>query len=259
MQGKELLQHFKRLSDQDQNRILINAYQQVAALHDNGKSFDSFDWRDCSLEEGIFQINAKVDDYFDDESFIRNLLDYAKVIYCLTTGNTSAESMSVDAGRKIDSDVLREIVLTISRHSDSMEPLLQKLRQPYVDEETFFSGYTTADEKEEREAAERQRYEEELSLTQDHDDSRKRWRARIIMLILMVICIGSYRGYKAHKEAQQRMVEQHYYELREQQRQIREMAKDFRLVCEKDSVTNESVMRIKRVAPETEKTDSQNH
>lgn len=50
MQGKELLKYFKALPEQQETHMLVDACEHIAALHQGGKSFDSFTWRDCSLE-----------------------------------------------------------------------------------------------------------------------------------------------------------------------------------------------------------------
>lgn len=75
------------------------------------------------------------------------LHDFAAVVYSLATGKIDSESMAWDAGRKIKEPVLREIVLTICGRN-SLRPLLRKMSKTYVDEDTFFDGYTTVDEKE---------------------------------------------------------------------------------------------------------------
>lgn len=234
MHGGELLKYFKGLPEQEQNKILLNAYNQIAALHDSSKSFDSFSWRGCTLENDHLTIHAAVDDYFNDESRQRNILDYAGVIYCLTTGNRSAESMSWDAGRKIRSNVLREIVLTICGRNDSMEPLMEKLRQTYVDEDTFFNNYTTVDEKEGREAAEKQRRIDAQNRDSEtafqipvHNHTGltstiKPWFERIGIVIIFVLCVGGYKACRAGKEIGRGQAPRQIHTIHQQQYQVHE-------------------------------------
>lgn len=239
MQEKNLLKYFKELPVQEQNKILVDAYAQIAALHDAGKSYDSFDWNDCTLNNGILTINAAKDDYLNDEAFLRNILDYAKVIYCLATGNETAESMNWDAGRKIQSNVLREIVLTICGRNYSVEPLLEKLRQPYVDEDTFFNNYTTVDEKEGHEAAEKQRRIDEQNRAQHKRDRnqaysapspyQKPWGERIAIFIILALCFGGYKAYKYNKEYQSRQAAQQIEQMYEQRRQMHETLRNVKV------------------------------
>lgn len=211
MKGKELLKYFKGLPEHEQNKLLVNAYKQIATLHDSGQSFDTFSWNDCTLDDWRLTINAPVDDYFNEEALQRNILDYAKVIYCLTTGNRSSESMSWDAGRKIQSNVLREIVLTICGRNYSINPLLAKLCRPYTDEEAFFDGYTTVDEKEGREAAEKQRRIDAENRTDERSGQadrgytdptkpKKSWFARVGVFILMALLAGCYKACQSEKK-----------------------------------------------------------
>lgn len=236
MQGKELLKYFRELSEQEQNKILVDAFSQIATLHDSGRSLDTFSWNDCSLVSGKLTINAPVDDYFNEETLQRNILDYAKVIYCLTTGNKSAESMGWDAGRKIPSSVLREIVLTICGRNYSVEPLLKKLRQSYVDEDTFFDGYTTVDEKEGREAAEEQRRIDGENRASEFADSsihtskfpipKKSWFERIGIFILMALCVGAYKACQAEKKIKSQQASQQIEVMHQQRQEMHKALKE---------------------------------
>lgn len=235
MQGKELLKYFTGLPEQEQNKLLVDAYKRIATLHDSGQSFDTFSWKDCSLDSGKLTINAPVNNYFNEEALQRNILDYAKVIYCLTTGNKSAESMSWDAGRKIHSSVLREIVLTICGRNYSVEPLLKKLRQPYVDVEVFFDGYTSVDEKEAQDAMEKQRridaenraseIKDQLIQTSKFPNPKKSWFERIGIFILMALCVGGYKACQAEKKMKSQQAAQQIEVIHQQTQAIRNAAK----------------------------------
>ena len=137
MKGKELLKYYKTLPEHQQTKILVDAYRQIASLHQTGQSYDSFTWRECSLEGDELKIQASVDDYFNEESLQRNLRDYAGVIYCLVTGRTSAESMSWDAGRKIQPFCARLSLL----YAEEMTPSLHCLRNlsNHIMTKTLFS------------------------------------------------------------------------------------------------------------------------
>lgn len=163
-------------------------------------------------------------------------MDYAKVIYCLTTGIKSAESMSWDAGRMIRSSVLREIVSTICGRNHSVEPLWKKLRQPYTDEDSFFGDYTTVNEKEGCEAAERQRridaenraseIREASSVRQTaFTKPRNSWLEKLGIFILMALCVGGYKACKSRKRMQHEQATQRIQMKHEQRQQMRESLK----------------------------------
>lgn len=216
MKGKELLKYFRTLPEYQQTKILVDAYKQIAVLHQGGKAYGSFTWRDCCLESDELKISADVDSYFNEEAFRRNLLDYAGIIYCLTTGRTSAESMSWDAGHKIQSAVLREIVLTICGQDNSVNPLIWKLKQPYKDEETFFDGYITLAEKEGVEAYKRRmeierenhRIEQNDRASEFHPNhpfykSKSRpWYTKWWYFLLLFVIMGVGRACKQSKKIQ---------------------------------------------------------
>lgn len=237
MQDKELLKYFKSLPGDRQTKILVDAYKPIAALHQGGKSLDSFTWRNCSLEEDELKIEANVDDCYNEESLQRNLHDYAGVIYCLVTGRTSAESMSWDAGRKIQSPVLREIVLTICGRNISVNPLLEKLKQPYQDEEVFFEGYSTVDEKEaadaykkqqeveyeNRKAEHNERVNEFFSQGKNYTSTIKPWYTKWWYFLLLFLIIGGVRACKYSNNVgrqnasyQQQMRYKHNRQLRQE-------------------------------------------
>lgn len=223
MEGKELLKQFKYLPEHQQNKILVDAYKQIAKLHQSVRSYDSFTWRDCSIENDVLMINASIDNYFNEEAFQRNLLDYAKLIYCLTTGNKSAESMSLDAGRKIESAVLREIVLTICGRNDSVNPLIDKLNQPYKDEDTFFEDYSTVDEKEAADAYKKQQEIEQENHKSEQNEKAtefifkgpvntsptKPWYTKWWYFLLLFLIIGGVRACKQSKQIKNQSILYH--------------------------------------------------
>lgn len=104
------------------------------------------------------------------------LHDFAAVVYALSTGNTDTVSMAWNAGRKIKEPVLREIVLTLCGRN-ALSPLLRKMRQPYVDEDHFFEGYTTVDEKDATEAYKKQcRIDEANRAEEAYRQAREDWK-----------------------------------------------------------------------------------
>lgn len=104
------------------------------------------------------------------------LHDFAAVVYALSTGNTDTVSMAWNAGRKIKEPVLREIVLTLCGRN-ALRPLLHKMRQPYVDEDHFFEGYTTVDEKDATAAYQRQRKIEEANRADEaYRQAQEAWK-----------------------------------------------------------------------------------
>lgn len=239
MQGKELLKIFKELSEHYQNTILVDAYKQIADLHERGKSFDSFTWKDCELENNTLTINAVVKDVYNEDTFHRNLKDYAGVIYCLSTGSTSAEAMSWDAGRKIKSAVLREIVLTICGRNNSIDPLLYKLRSHYVNEDKFFSNYTTVDEKEGYENYKRQQY---IKQQNQYEESkriffsrknmhvyRKPWYERIMPFIVIMLLYGGYHACSAQKKISSEMTRKTMQRIRHHSIMMKEQASNIKV------------------------------
>jgi len=166
----------KRLSELPDNELtgkLVALFGIVTRYHDAGGGLSPFDWRNLQIsEDGGLMLNDIVAGPLSEEVRLRNYNDYAAIIYCVCTQQKSAESMSWDAGRRIKQPVLREIVLTICGRNDSIDPLLLKLREPYVDEDSFFDDYTTVDEKE---AFEAYKKAEEIKAEQDrirHEEKR---------------------------------------------------------------------------------------
>lgn len=255
MEGKELLKRFIELTEHQQNKILVDAYKQIDSLHKSGKSFDSFTWRDCRLENDELTIAAGVDNYFNEESLQRNLVDYAGVVYCLATGRTSAESMSWDGGRKIESAVLREVVLTICGRNYSVKPLIEKLKHPYTDEDSFFEGYSTVDEKEAAEAYKKQqeidrenrieegneRNREFFSNQPSYTSSPKPWYTKWWYFLILFLLIGGARACKYSKSSSHRQAVQHHQSLSERDRQIRQQVKDIHLDLESELKRNAPV------------------
>lgn len=244
MEGKELLKHFRKLPEHQQNKILVDAYKQISTLHHCNKSFDSFTWRDCRLENDELTITAGIDNNFNQDSLQRNLKDYAGVLYCLATGRSSTESMSWDAGQKIDSPVLREIVLTICGRNDSVEPLIRKLNQPYTDEDTFFAGYSTVYEKEATDAYNRRhrieqknrKYEETERLNEFLANQPsaaigrpKPWYTKWWYYLLLFLIVGGVRACKYSQNAGRQQVDDYKTIPYKQDRQMRQNVKNIRL------------------------------
>lgn len=213
MDSKEFFASFRQMSEFRQNKIIIESFRQIADTHTLGLSLDHFTWRDCSIEDGKLRFNVGRNNHLTPVTEERNLTDYAAVIYCLATGNNSSEAMGWDAGRKIDSAVLREIVLTLSGRNYSTQPLLAKLMQPYIDEDTFFSGYYTVDEKEAFEAYERQcriddgRRQDEARAVYEENSKKAReiaaksygsdaWWTKWWYLLLVVVIVGGVKACK---------------------------------------------------------------
>lgn len=155
---KDELKTFMRDGEPKKTGQIVALYQDVARLHDRGEGAAHFSWREVERdEEGRLRLNLRAEGNLTKDLRDRNLHDFAEVVYCLATGNASAESMAWDGGRKINEPVLREIVLTLTGRNQSVDALVEKLREPYVDEDTFFAGYTTVDELEAMEAFQRDR------------------------------------------------------------------------------------------------------
>lgn len=208
----------KKLTELPDNELIlkfVELFHEMTHLHDAGQGYDHIDWRNLSMSPNG---ELKLDDVtflpVSDELRLRNYHDYAAIIYCVCTRQRSAESMSWDAGRKIKQPVLREIVLTICGRNDSIEPLLKKLQEPYINDDTFFKGYRTVDEKEAYEAYKKA---EQIRIQKEQDEARakyaatyvpmvttprKSWFERIGVFILMALCFGGYRACTASKKMQ---------------------------------------------------------
>lgn len=246
MEGKELLKSFRHLPEPEQNRILTAVFMPIAEAHSRGKAYATFSWRDCRLLDGNLIVDVAVSEPLDDDSRTRNYKDYAALIYCLATGSSSAESMNWDAGRTIKSAVLREIVLTLCGRNTSIEPLIGRLSEPYVDEEAFFDGMTTVDEKEGLETCEKQRRIEAQNRASEAEQTsvsdgnvehivwprKSSWDWEFILMVALAIGAGKacqyYNGRQQHQSVQQMqqpLEEQH--QIRESLRNV-EVAMPFR-------------------------------
>lgn len=236
MDSKQLRQ-LSTLSEADLTERLIALAQRILLCHDNGMGLLAFEWHDLIVDpEGSLILENVAETKLTDDVRQRNFHDYAGVVYCVVTGQTSAESMAWDAGRKIKQPVLREIVLTFCGRNSSIEPLIAKLREPYTDDDTFFDGYTTVDEKEASEA-----YEKGLKIARENafdnaavkaavSPTRKPWLERIGVFLIIALCVGGYRACKASERAKQeaaeRAIRQQNEMMRQQREQIREFSKE---------------------------------
>lgn len=201
------------LSDSELTSKLTALGQRIVRHHDANTGFTSFDWHNLQItSEGSLELSEVVDLTLTEDVRLSNYKDYAGIIYCICTCQKSAEAMSWDAGQKIKQPVLREIVLTICGRNDSIEPLIEKLRETYIDEDTFFDGYTTVDEKEASEAWKKQdrinrnkaeAAEAETAAKAFATDSGNRWYSKIWIFILMALSVGGYRVYKVDQQHKQ--------------------------------------------------------
>jgi len=171
MKGKELLRKFRKFPVEKQTKILVTAYLQIDLAYHTGKALTTFTWRDCELENDIITFNVPQSLTLDSYSKELNHKDYAALIYCLSTGRESSELIAWDADKKVKARVLREIVLTLCGKNDSIEPLIEKLREPYTDEQSFFRGYQSVDDKQRREEREK-----EARAYKERIDEEQEWR-----------------------------------------------------------------------------------
>lgn len=152
METKEI-KALSLLPDEMLTPRLVALAQEILRYQDEDKGLASFSWEDVRVDADASLHLSGVDTVeLTEDVRTQNLWDYAAIVYCIATGNKSAESMGWDARRKIKQPVLREIVQTICGHNTSVEPLIAKLHQPYTGEDAFFSGYTTVEEKEAEDA-----------------------------------------------------------------------------------------------------------
>lgn len=199
----------KRLSELSENELtakLIALFSVILNYHDRGKGVSPFSWRDLEAkEDGTLYLDNLTETDLTEDTRLRNYTDYAGIIYCVCANKKSAESMSWDGGRKIRYPVLREIVLTIGGRNDSIEPLIAKLRHPYVDDDTFFSNYTTVYE---REATanyakslqiQMQNYREEEEYKRSLL-SRSPWYKGLGSALIIMLCIGGYRACRSNND-----------------------------------------------------------
>lgn len=196
------------LPDDELTAKLVGLYGFIADCHGEGKGIEPFDWSDLAVTDtGALYLEDVAVAALTDEVRERNLWDYAAVVYCVSTRQKSAEAMTWDAGRKISQPVLREIVLTLCGRNHSVDPLLAKLRKPYVSEDDFFRGYSTVDEKEATEAYEKNRKirneneVEEMNrefwerVSRAHYPTYKGtpWYEKLGYLLLIAICVSGYK------------------------------------------------------------------
>lgn len=201
----------KRLSELSENELtakLITLFSVILEYHDRGKGVSPFSWRDLAAkEDGTLYLDNLTETDLTEDTRLRNYTDYAGIIYCVCANKKSAESMSWDGGRKIRYPVLREIVLTIGGRNDSIEPLIAKLHHPYVDEDTFFSNYTTVYEREATANYAKSLKISMQNLMADREEEHERrfrasnpWYRTIGSALLFVICIGGYKACKRSDE-----------------------------------------------------------
>ncbi len=202
-------QSLKQLSELPESELtakLVAPFGDILERHDRHKGLNTFSWRDLELkEDGTFFLANLTETDLDEDVRSRNYSDYAGIIYCICARKKSSESMSWDGGRKIKQTVLREIVLTICGRNNSVEPLIAKLRQPYVDEDTFFSGYMTVDEKE---ASEHYAKAAKIQMQNRQSDeeyrrslfTRPSTRISIWTVLFIILCVGGRRACKKYEE-----------------------------------------------------------
>lgn len=200
------LKHLSELPESVLTAKLVALFGDIQERHDRHKGLKPFGWRDLEAkEDGSFCLANLTETDLDEDVRSRNYSDYAGIIYCICARKKSPESMSWDGGRKIKQTVLREIVLTICGRNNSVEPLIDKLRQPYVDEDTFFSGYTTVDEKEANEHYTKVALIQIQNRQSDQEYrhsmlTRKPWYKGIGTALLIMACIGGYKACKRTNE-----------------------------------------------------------
>lgn len=147
--SNEIFIIWKRKTADEKRKTAFNFFHCLQALHDIGLTARSFSWESVVLASGSEPVlNVSAEGLLTEQGRLRNLHDYAALIYCLECQCPDADNMGYDAGRKIRDEVLREIVLTLCGRNDSIAPLLKKLGRCYHGEEDFFDGYVTVDEKE---------------------------------------------------------------------------------------------------------------
>ena len=230
MYDTKLLNRFRRLPEEEQNRRVIEMYQtSILKAHRSLKVVDDFSWRDVTEEEdGRLTLHVKDSArVYNSEYRLSNLTDFAGVIYSLATGSKTAESMAWDAGRKIKSPVLREIVLTLCGRNESIDPLMEKLAAPYRGEDDFFNDYTTVDEFEGIQDLRRRQRIEEAARAEEcryanrskanlfipsnrHWTSRWGWKLLLVLLILniiTIICINFDSGRPSNQSVSPERVE----------------------------------------------------
>lgn len=199
MDYKQLTQ-LSALPEQELTARLVGLFGHVLQYHDAGRGLEPFYWQDLTMEaDGTLSLGAISETELTEEVRYRNYFDCAAIIYCVCTREQFAGSMELDAGSKIVQPVLREIVLTICGRNYSIEPLIARLHEPYVDADTFFRDYSTVDAKE---AAEAERAGEECEQEADAPampPEPKPWYRSTAWYILGAICIIGHQVYRAEQ------------------------------------------------------------
>ncbi len=198
------LKHLSEIPENELTAKLIALFGIITMHHDHGKGLAPFSWQNLvSEKDGSLCLINLTETNLTEDVRLRNYSDYAGIIYCICAKKKSAESMSWDGGRKIKQPVLREIVLTICGRNDSIEPLIVKLRQPYINEDTFFSNYTTVDEKEASENYAKSIHIRTQNIISDNEAEYERrqralnpWYKGIGSFLLIGLCFYGYRACK---------------------------------------------------------------
>lgn len=252
------LTELHELPEQDLTARLVALFSQIRRCHDAGNELDRFDWRDVNVaQDGSLSLDNINQSPVTDDGRTADYHNYAAVIYCITTKQKSAEAMSWDADRKIKQPVLREIVLTFCGRNTSVEPLLQKLAHTFIDNESFFQGYTTVDQ---HEAAESQAKADEILrrnrkdevnnfvdsiLNSSHSKNYGYRRQSIGIFIFMFLCVGGYRVYKANQQREHDSAVIENQRILEESRQIRQHARSLdpvilKNLADKDTTATET-------------------
>lgn len=198
----------KQLSGLPEDQLsakLVGLARQIQQYHDRDIGIGPFDWHNLQIAaDGSLYLENLDETELTDSVFCRNYYNYAGIIYCICTRQRSDATMTLDAGRKINQPVLREIVLTICGRNTSINLLIRKLREPYIDEDNFFNDYTSVDEKEAFEAYCRTKsngwYSESWRTACEFRPSIPWYRkTSVITVIVLGGCIGGYWLYMANR------------------------------------------------------------
>lgn len=142
------LKKITELPNQELTGKLVTLFGQVLRCHDAGKGLISFSWRDVQLmADGTLHI-VTGETPLTEEIGRQNYHDFAKVVYYICTQKEDDVSMNRYKASWIEQPVLREIVKTFCSSRCCVTPLIAKLREPYVDDDTFFRDYIPSDERE---------------------------------------------------------------------------------------------------------------
>ncbi|MDE7427238.1 MAG: hypothetical protein K2M79_05510 [Muribaculaceae bacterium] len=136
-----MLKGLNSLPSEELTSKIICLFQEMLRVHDRGKGYVPFTWQDVRVyPEGDLSLRDVALEALDDDIVECNYRDFAGVVYCISTGRKSAESMGWDTERVITQPVLREMVLTLTGHNYTPDILVEKLRQPYQGELNFFKN-----------------------------------------------------------------------------------------------------------------------